>query len=105
MVFHIWLLLARLLVLVCPALSDTVDGAKYNNPTAGPPESYFAAAITVPVAALKSAAAKTRTAAKNATYPVNASKGAERSTIHSDWIGFSEVSHPCIHCGITTRFI
>lgn len=90
MVVHIWLLLARLLVLVCPALSDTLDDAKYNNPTAGPPASYFAAATTVPIAALKSAAAKANTAATNATYPVNASKGAERSTIHSDWIGFSE---------------
>ncbi|KAK5798044.1 hypothetical protein VI817_004335 [Penicillium citrinum] len=67
-----------------------VDGSKYDNPTAGPPASYFAAATTVPVAALQSAAVKASTAAKDATYPINSDSGAKRVTIHSDWTNFSE---------------
>lgn len=89
------------LVLASPGFSQVVDGPSYDNPTAGPPASYFAAATTVPVAALQSAAAKSSTAAKDATYPINSDNGAKRVTIHSDWTNFSEVkklfssySHP-----------
>ncbi|KAJ5090156.1 hypothetical protein N7532_008840, partial [Penicillium argentinense] len=78
------------LSLLGPALAQSVDGSQYNNPTAGPPASYFAAATTVPVAALQSAAAKASTAAKDATYPINSDSGAKRVTIHSDWSKFSE---------------
>ncbi|KAJ5805961.1 uncharacterized protein N7503_003563 [Penicillium pulvis] len=78
------------LALVNPTVAQTVDGSKYNNPTAGPPSSYFAAATSIPVAALKSAAAKASTAAKDATYPINNSGGAAKVTIHSDWSKFSE---------------
>ncbi|KAJ5305147.1 ribonuclease H-like domain-containing protein [Penicillium atrosanguineum] len=78
------------LALLNPAFAQSVDGSKYNNPTAGPPSSYFAAATSVPVAALKSAAAKASTAAKDATYPINNDGGAAKVTIHSDWSKFSE---------------
>ncbi|KAF3388302.1 Endo-chitosanase C [Penicillium rolfsii] len=78
------------LALFGTTLAQSVDGSKYNNPTAGPPASFFAAATTVPVAALQSAAAKASTAAKDATYPINGDSGAPKSTIHSDWTKFSE---------------
>ncbi|CEO60467.1 Putative Chitosanase preproprotein [Penicillium brasilianum] len=78
------------LALFGSTLAQSVDGSQYNNPTAGPPASYFAAASTVPVAALQSAAAKASTAAKDATYPINGDSGAHKSTIHSDWTNFSE---------------
>ncbi|KAJ5959369.1 uncharacterized protein N7479_006519 [Penicillium vulpinum] len=71
-------------------LSQTVDGASFNKPTAGPPASYFAAGSSIPVAALKSAAAKASTAAKDATYLNNNDSGAKKSTIYSDWSKFSE---------------
>lgn len=80
------------LALFGPTLAQSVDGSKYNNPTAGPPSSYFAAATSVPVAALKSAAANAHTAAKDATYPINNDGGAAKVTIHSDWSNFGEVS-------------
>ncbi|KAJ5388228.1 hypothetical protein N7509_010769 [Penicillium cosmopolitanum] len=89
MALNIWVLLACL-GLTSPVLSQSVDGSKYNNPTAGPPASYFAAATTVPVAALQSAAAKASEAAKDATYPINSDNGAKRVTIHKDWTNFSE---------------
>ncbi|KAF7718269.1 Chitosanase [Penicillium ucsense] len=82
--------LAASLALVAPALAQSVNGADYNHPTAGPPASFFAASSTVPVAALKSAAAKASVAAKDSTYPVNGDSGAAKSTIHGDWSGFSE---------------
>lgn len=80
-----------LCALFSTGLAQTVDGAKFNNPTAGPSASYFAAATTIPAAALESAAAKVSTAASDATYPVNFDKGAEKSTIYSDWSKFDEV--------------
>ncbi|KAJ5168561.1 uncharacterized protein N7482_004155 [Penicillium canariense] len=83
-------ILVASLALLGPALAQSVDGKQYDNPTAGPPASYFAAATTVPVAALHSAAAKASTAAKDATYPVNNDSGAAKSTIHSDWTNFNE---------------
>jgi chitosanase len=73
------------LALLSPTFAQSVDGSKYNNPTAGPPSSYFAAATSIPVAALKSAAAKASTAAKDATYPINNDGSAAKVTIHSDW--------------------
>lgn len=96
MAFNILFALASL-ALVIPVSSQTVDGSEYNNPTAGPPASYFAAATTIPVTALQSAAAKASTAAKNATYPISPDGGAKRITIHSDWADFNEVSWICIH--------
>lgn len=80
------------LVLLGPAVAQTVDGSKYNNPTAGPPSSYFAAASSLPVAALQSAAAKASKAADDATYPINSDSGAAKVTIHEDWSSFSKVS-------------
>ncbi|KAJ5716140.1 hypothetical protein N7493_008051, partial [Penicillium malachiteum] len=78
------------LIISRPTLSQNVDGSMYNDPTAGPPSSYFAAATTVPIAALQSAAAKASQAAKDATYPVNRSSGAVQVKIHSDWSNFTE---------------
>ncbi|CAI7601657.1 unnamed protein product [Penicillium pancosmium] len=89
MALNIWVLLACL-GLTSPVWSQSVDGSKFNNPTAGPPASYFAAATTVPIAALQSAAAKASVAAKDATYPINSDNGAKRVTIHKDWTNFSE---------------
>lgn len=80
-----------LFALAGTAVSQQVDGAQFNNPTAGPPASYFAAASTIPVAALQSAAAKASTAAAKSTYAINNNGGAEKVTIHSDWSKFSEV--------------
>ncbi|KAJ5513243.1 Fungal chitosanase [Penicillium fimorum] len=71
-------------------LAQSVDGSKFDKPDAGPPGSYFAAGSSIPVAALKSAAAKATTAAKKATYPINSDSGATKVTIHSDWSNFSE---------------
>ncbi|KAJ5627048.1 hypothetical protein N7528_004475 [Penicillium herquei] len=73
-----------------PTLSQNVDGSKYNDPTAGPPSSYFAANNTVPIAALQNAASKASQAAKDATYPVNRSSDATQVTIRSDWSTFTE---------------
>ncbi|KAJ5190914.1 uncharacterized protein N7498_009899 [Penicillium cinerascens] len=78
------------LALFGPTLAQSVDGSKYNNPTAGPPSSFFAAATSIPVAALQSAAANADTAAKDATYPVDYNDGAAKVTIHSDWSNFDE---------------
>ncbi|CAI7568298.1 unnamed protein product, partial [Penicillium manginii] len=89
MALNIWVLLACL-GLINPVFSQSVDGSKHNDPTTGLPSSYFAAATTVPVAALQSAAAKANIAAKDATYPINANSGAKRVTIHKDWTSFSE---------------
>jgi chitosanase len=82
---------AVLLALLGTGFAQSVDGAQYNNPTAGPPASFFAAATTIPVAALQTAAAKASTAASDATYPINGDSGAKKVTIHSDWSKFSEV--------------
>lgn len=83
--------LAASLALAAPALAQSVNGADYNSPTGGPPASFFAAGSSIPVSALKSAAAKASVAARDSTYPVNGDGGAARVTIHSDWSGFSEV--------------
>ncbi|KAJ5752206.1 hypothetical protein N7520_009123 [Penicillium odoratum] len=89
MAFLLSALLASL-ALSSLTLAQSVDGSKYNNPTAGPPSSFFAAATTIPVAALKNAASTASTAAKDATYPINNGGGAAKVTIHSDWSNFNE---------------
>ncbi|CAI7644971.1 unnamed protein product [Penicillium glandicola] len=73
-------------------IAQTVVGSDFNNPSAGPPASYFAAAATIPVAAFKTAAAKASTAASDATYPINGNSGAQRVTIHKDWSTFREAA-------------
>ncbi|CAG8420212.1 unnamed protein product [Penicillium salamii] len=83
-------LAAALVALVGTGLAQQVDGAQFNNPTAGPPASYFAAAATIPVAALQSAATQVSTAASKSTYAINNNGGAQKVTIHSDWSKFSE---------------
>ncbi|CAK49178.1 uncharacterized protein An03g05260 [Aspergillus niger] len=70
--------------------AQSVDGSKYNSPSNGPPASYFAAATTLPVAALQSAAAKASSVPSKATYPVNTDDDSPKSTIHSDWVKFNQ---------------
>lgn len=82
-----------ILALLGAATAQSVDGSKYNNPTAGPPASFFTAATTIPVAALQTAAAKASIAAGNvATYPVYNDDSTPTATIHKDWVNFSEVN-------------
>lgn len=73
------------------AVAQTVDGSKYNSPTGGPPSSYFAAASSIPVSAIQLAAAKASGVPSLATYPVNTDKNSPKSTIHNDWVKFSDV--------------
>lgn len=80
-----------LLALAGSVKAQSVDGSKYNSPTNGPPASYFAAATTLPVTALQSAAAKASSVPSKATYPVNTDKNSPKSTIHSDWVKFNQV--------------
>ncbi|KAH3201368.1 hypothetical protein KXV64_008612 [Aspergillus fumigatus] len=82
--------LAISLALCNSALAQVVNGADYNKPNGGPPASFFAAASTMPVAALQAAAAKATKVPSLATYPVSQDKGAAKSTIHTDWASFSE---------------
>ncbi|GKZ24489.1 hypothetical protein AbraIFM66951_010713 [Aspergillus brasiliensis] len=79
-----------LLALAGSVHAQSVDGDKFNSPTAGPPASYFAAATTLPVAALQSAAAKASSVPSKATYPVNTDKNSPKSTIHNDWVKFNQ---------------
>lgn len=74
------------------SLSQSVNGADYDSPSAGPPASYFAAATSLPVAALSSAAAKASKVPSDATYAVNYDSDSPTATIHSDWAAFSSVS-------------
>jgi chitosanase len=70
--------------------SQTVTGADYNKPSAGPPASFFAATSTINVQALKTAAAKASKTGKSATYAVY--DGGPTATIHTDWVNFATVS-------------
>lgn len=69
--------------------SQSVNGATYNKPSAGPPASFFAATSTVNVQALKTAAAQASKVPKSAAYPV--SDGGPTATIHNDWVNFATV--------------
>ena len=82
--------LAISLALCNSALGQVVNGADYDKPNGGPPASFFAAASTMPVAALQAAAAKASQVPSLATYPVSQDPGAAKSTIHTDWASFSE---------------
>lgn len=73
------------------ALGQQVNGPDYDSPTGGPPAKFFAAAASIPVAGLRAAAAKASKVPNLATYPVSLEKNAAKSTIHSDWLSFSEV--------------
>ncbi|PYH40795.1 glycoside hydrolase family 75 protein, partial [Aspergillus saccharolyticus JOP 1030-1] len=77
-----------LLGLFPSATAQRVDGSKYNSPTGGPPASYFAAASSIPVAVIQSAAAKASSVPSLATYPINTDKNSPKSTIHDDWVKF-----------------
>ena len=72
-------------------LGQSVNGASYNKPSAGPPASFFAANPTIPVTALRAAAAKASVIPKGATFPVNFDSDSPKATIHSDWVNFANV--------------
>jgi hypothetical protein len=84
------------LILCSVASGQTVDGSQYNKPSAGPPASFFAAATTLPVAAIKSAAAKATKVPKSATYVINNESDSPKATIHSDWANLNKVRPCCL---------
>jgi chitosanase len=71
--------------------ATTIDGSKYNNPTAGPTAAWFAGATSLPATQIASAAAAATKVPSDATYILEAG-GSAKATIHSDWSGFSKVS-------------
>ncbi|PYH97196.1 Chitosanase-domain-containing protein [Aspergillus ellipticus CBS 707.79] len=79
-----------ILALAGSALGQSVDGAKYDFPSGGPPGSFFAASTRLPVSALQSAAARASIVPPKATYPVSREPGAPLSTLHSDWVNFRQ---------------
>lgn len=83
--------LAVATMLLNPAWGQTVVGSRYDDPTAGPPGSYFAAATTMPVAALVSAVAKASKVPQSAAFPINDSKSPPTATIHADFASLSTV--------------
>lgn len=85
--------LALTTMLLSPAWGQTVVGSDYNSPSAGPPGSYFAAATTMPVAALVSAVAKASKAPQSAAFPINNSKDSPTATIHADFASLSTVCY------------
>lgn len=82
--------LALSLAICGTAMGQKVNGADYNKPDGGPPAKFFQASSSIPVAAIQAAAAKASKVPSHATYPIG--QGSTKSTIHSDWAGFSEVS-------------
>lgn len=78
-------------MLLNPAWGQTVVGSDYNDPSAGPPGSYFAAATTMPVAALVSAVAKASKVPQSAAYLINNNGNSPTATIHADFASLSTV--------------
>lgn len=83
--------LALAIGLLNPALGQTVVGSDYNDPSAGPPGSYFAAAITMPVAAVASVVAKASVVPQSATYRIYDDGDSPTATIHADFASLSTV--------------
>ncbi len=83
--------LALITMLLSPACGQTVVGSDYNDPSAGPPGIYFAAATTIPVAALVSAVAKASKVPQSAAFPINNNKNSPTATIHADFASLSTV--------------
>ncbi|GMF91582.1 unnamed protein product [Aspergillus oryzae] len=81
--------LALSLAICGTAMGQKVNGADYNKPDGGPPAKFFQASSSIPVAAIQAAAAKASKVPSHATYPIG--QGSTKSTIHSDWAGFSEM--------------
>jgi chitosanase len=84
--------LALAMGLLNPALGQTVVGSDYNNPSAGPPGSYFAAATTMPVAAVASIVANASVVPQSAKYPIHDSGNSPTATIYADFASLSTVS-------------
>jgi len=68
--------------------STAVAAAEWNKADAGTPLAQFQASSSIPVAEIAAAAKKSSKTA--ATYPVNDSKSAKKSVIHSDWAAFKD---------------
>ncbi|KAH8698868.1 putative extracellular chitosanase CsnC [Talaromyces proteolyticus] len=66
------------------AFGQTVDGSSYNKPSGGPPASFFAAASTINVGAVKTAVAHATGVPKKAVYDVNGAS--TKVTIHDDYM-------------------
>ncbi|KAL4978985.1 fungal chitosanase of glycosyl hydrolase group 75-domain-containing protein [Aspergillus desertorum] len=60
-----------------------------DQPSRGPPASYFSAAPTMPVAALQSAASRLGRTSRGGSFGVSFDSS-ERSSIYSDWASFNE---------------
>jgi chitosanase len=83
------------------ATPSSIHGASFNDPNAGPPASLFAAAPTLPVARIVSAAAAATKVPEAATFVLGGGRS-EKATIHSDWAGFSKVRWNICLSNITT---
>ncbi|KAE8377704.1 fungal chitosanase of glycosyl hydrolase group 75-domain-containing protein [Aspergillus bertholletiae] len=70
-------------------LGKTTDMSAFNTPNHGPSATDFAAANSLPISALRTAAAEASVVPKDATYPYSLGNS-DKSTIHSDWVSFKE---------------
>jgi chitosanase len=82
--------LASILGVATASIPTSVDGAKYNEPSAGPSTAWFAGATSLPASKIASAAAKATKVPSDATYILEAG-GSAKATIHSDWASLSKV--------------
>lgn len=71
-------------------IPTNVDGSQYNNPTAGPPSSWFAGDSSLPVSKIVAAVAGMNVAQPGDTY-ARGTKMSKNATIHSDWANLSKV--------------
>jgi chitosanase len=77
------------LFLTQTVFGQTVSGPSYNKPSAGPPASFFSAASTIDVQAIKTAVAQATGVPKSAVYDVNGA--ATKVTIHNDYMSLPTV--------------
>jgi chitosanase len=82
--------LTTIIGLVSAAIPTKIDGASYNNPSAGPSTAWFAGATSLPASKIASVAAKATKVPSDAAYILE-SGGSAKATIHSDWASFSKV--------------
>lgn len=77
--------------LIRDTIPTSIDGSKYNSPTAGPPGTWFAGDPSLPISEIVSAAASMTKVPKDASY-VLGNDNSKKATIYSDWSTFSKVS-------------
>ncbi|KAL4961047.1 glycoside hydrolase family 75 protein [Aspergillus stella-maris] len=70
-------------------VSQIVDGPEFNHAHGGPPASYFTAAASIPVAALRSAASHLGGVSGDGVYLMNSESSSE-SAIYEDWASFNQ---------------